>query len=40
MTSAYPQTRYVVANVVGIPAKIIVLIFNYMPDRVADEFYT
>ena len=36
MTSAYPQTRYIVANVVGIPAKIIVPIFNYMPDRVAD----
>ena len=36
MTSPYPQTRYIVANVVGIPAKIIVPIFNYMPDRVAD----
>ena len=36
LTNPYPKTRYVVANVMGIPAWVIRGIFYVIPDRLAD----
>lgn len=36
LTDAYPKTRYIVANVNGIPAQIIVPLLKILPDRLRD----
>ena len=39
MTSPYPKTRYVVANVLGIPANVVIPLLAQLPDRVADVMF-
>ena len=39
MISPYPKTRYVVANVLGIPANVIMPLLAQLPDRVADVMF-
>jgi hypothetical protein len=36
ITSEYPQTRYIVANVNGIPAQLVVPLLTIIPDRLRD----
>lgn len=36
LTSAYPQTRYMVANVDGVPAWVLGWLVHICPDRFAD----
>ena len=37
--SPYPKTRYIVANVLGLPANVIVPLLSQFPDRVADVIF-
>ena len=39
ISSPYPHTRYVVANVAGIPAKLLAWVIWALPDRVIDLMY-
>ena len=40
LTSPFPDTRYAVANVMGVPAWIVRKVATNLPDRLADFMHT